>query len=138
MAGKPDLGKRSAKARLAGGVGRQPQETELETCPHEYVKSLFAGAASGMPAERATRGAAKRRPKLESRTLNDIISEVAPLAVPVRGRWMRLDHVGLRNAAWAVRNARWAGQDETMMVAWLCKEVNELLSAGEPVESVVP
>ena len=91
-----------------------------------------------MPAERATRGTAKRRPKLESRTLNSIVSGIAPLAVLIRGRWMSPDHTGLRNAAWAVRNARWAGQDETMMLAWLTEEVKRLLDLGEPVESLIP
>ena len=60
------------------------------------------------------------------------------LPVPVRGRWLQPDHVGLRNAAWGVRNARWAGQEEAMMLAWLCREVQLLLDVGEPVESVVP
>jgi len=37
-----------------------------------------------------------------------------------------------------VRNARWAGQDESKMIAWLVLEVRRLLNAGEPLKSIVP
>jgi hypothetical protein len=66
---------------------------------------------------------AGRPSKLESRTLNDIARGAVELPVPIRGRWLEVDHIGLRNAAWGVRNARWAGQDEARMIAWLCHEV---------------
>jgi hypothetical protein len=82
--------------------------------------------------------ASNQRTKLETRTLNSALGRTVELAVPIRGRWLRSDHVGLRNAAWAVRNARWAGQDEAMMIAWVCREVQTLLDGGERLESVVP
>ena len=44
----------------------------------------------------------------------------------------------LRNAAWGVRNARWAGQDENNMIAWLVFEMRRVMEAGELLESVVP
>lgn len=56
----------------------------------------------------------------------------------VRGRWLLPESVQMRNAAWWVRNARWAGQDEAKMIAWLVLEVRRRLVAGEPLESVVP
>ena len=93
--------------------------------------------AEGVAAQRLPRSAAERRPKLETRTLN-ILQPEGGLPVPLRGRWLAPNHVALRNAAWGVRNARWAGQDETMMIAWLCREVRALLEGGEPIESVVP
>lgn len=98
---------------------------------------LHYSVSPGAPAQRAPRGAVKRRPNLESRTLNSV-ADISGLPVPVRGQWLRPDHVGLRNAAWGVRNARWAGQDENKMIAWLCREVKQVLEAGEPIESVVP
>jgi len=60
------------------------------------------------------------------------------LPVIVRGRWLLLNHGPLRNAAWGVRNARWAGQDEDKMIAWLVYEFRRLLDGGEPLESLVP
>ena len=92
---------------------------------------------AGEHAQRARRRGAGRLSKLESRTLNGRTGAIEH-PVPIRGRWLRPDHTGLRNAAWGVRNARWAGQDEAMMLAWLCSEARQLLIAGEPVESVVP
>jgi hypothetical protein len=69
-------------------------------------------------------------PNLESRTLNDIVRGAIELPVPIRGRWLEVDHVGVRNAAWAVRNARWAGQDESRMIGWFCQEVRRVLDGG--------
>jgi hypothetical protein len=44
----------------------------------------------------------------------------------------------LRNAAWLVRNARWAGVREDQAVARLTLAVVVLMEQGEPIESVVP
>ena len=68
----------------------------------------------------------------------DELAVPSELPVILRGRWQRPDHTGFRNAAWAVRNARWAGQDENRMIAWLVLEFRGLVERGEPLESVVP
>ena len=60
------------------------------------------------------------------------------LPVIVRGRWLQEDHYKLRNAVWGLRNARWAGQDEQQMLAWVVFEFRRLLDGGEPLESLVP
>jgi len=71
------------------------------------------------------------------RSLPTLLDE-RTLPVIVRGRWMQTDHTELRNAAWGVRNGRWAGQDEDRMLAWLVDEVRRLHDSGEPLESLVP
>jgi len=85
------------------------------------------------------RGAAKRRSKLEVRTLNGQVAERIELPVPMWGRWVRDERYQLLgNSAWFVRNHRSAGCDENEAVAKHCLAVRLLLEGGEPVESVVP
>ena len=61
------------------------------------------------------------------------------LPVLIRGRWFQDDrYAELRNAAWLVRNCRWAGWEEGDALSRLTLAVKMLLDEGEPVESVVP
>jgi len=80
--------------------------------------------------------AARRPARLEYWTLKN---KIADFPVPIRGRWFSDPrYLGLRNAAWGLRNGRWAGQSEELMLAWVCAEVIALLTAGEPPEAVIP
>jgi hypothetical protein len=60
-----------------------------------------------------------------------------PLYPIVRGRWMRASYVGIRNAAWFVRNSRMTGQGSDDMLALLCAQVRRVLDSGEPLENVI-
>lgn len=79
------------------------------------------------------------RPRLEIRTLKDNNGQIYGLPEPIFGRWFMDDrYVDLRNAAWLVRNARWANVAEAQAIARLTLAVDLLMRQGEPLESVVP
>lgn len=81
----------------------------------------------------------RRGPRLEIRTLNAKHGKIEVLPVIIRGRWLQDDRYGdLRNAAWLVRNARWAGVGEGEAVARLTLEAIILCEQGEPLQSLIP
>jgi hypothetical protein len=92
-------------------------------------------AAKGGAAKLPGRGA-ERRPNLETRTLNQ-------RRIPyyggyrMRGRWLSDRYVGLRNAAWAVRNSRVSGEFNPLALRLVVAEAKTLLSDGEGLEDLV-
>lgn len=128
-----------AGERSRSGYGAGLGSGGLRRRATAYVKPFAKRVASRGGAQRAPRGAAERRTKLEIRTLNGQIREQVELPVPVRGRWITDQrYADLRNAAWFVRNFRMVGHDDNIAIAKLCYAVWVLFENGEPVESVVP
>lgn len=89
----------------------------------------------GGQAQRPARGA-KRRTNLETRTLND-------RRIPyhgqyrMRGRWLSHDYTRLRNAAWAVRNARVGAVNNPLALRLALAESERLIASGEPLWDVL-
>ena len=55
----------------------------------------------------------------------------------MRGRWMQPGYTGLRNAAWAVRNARVANDQNPLALKLVLAEAERLLQQGEPMWDVL-
>jgi hypothetical protein len=110
----------------------------FEVAPGRGV--LLFGSAwvkeAGEAAQPPARGGAKRRPNLERRTLN---ARRIPYAgsYPIRGRWLLDPYSGLRNAAWAVRNARVANDLNPAALDMALREAEGLLAKGEPLRDVL-
>lgn len=57
---------------------------------------------------------------------------------PIRGRWFKeTRYVGLRNAAWIVRNSRQGQGNNPLALKVVVAEAGRLLEAGEPLSDVV-
>lgn len=85
------------------------------------------------------RGAAKRPPKLEIRTLNEDQGQRIPYSgeYPKRGKWATDRYTRLRNAAWAVRNSRTGANFNPLALHLVLKESESLVAAGEPLRDVL-
>lgn len=55
----------------------------------------------------------------------------------MRGRWLSPSYTGLRNAAWAARNARVANDLNPLALKLVVAEAERLLSAGEALADVL-
>ena len=88
----------------------------------------------GEGTQRTARGA-KRRPNLETRTLNGRIRYHGVYAM--RGRWASLEYVGLRNAAWAVRNSRAGAGFNPLALKLVLAEAERLAAGGESLWDVL-
>jgi len=104
--------------------------------------SLWVQDSAGRAAERHDRGGAKRRPKLERRTLND--TQSVPSAggrfdgYALAGRWYKVAAYGpLRNSAWMVRNSRHGQANNPAALRLVVAEVGRLVAAGERLPDVV-
>ena len=58
-------------------------------------------------------------------------------AYGMRGRWLLPDYTGLRNAAWAVRNARVANDLNPLALKLVVAEAQVLLRGGERLGDVL-
>jgi hypothetical protein len=55
----------------------------------------------------------------------------------MRGRWLTADYVGLRNAAWAVRNSRAGASFNPLALRMVLGEAERLVEGGEPLWDVL-
>jgi hypothetical protein len=55
----------------------------------------------------------------------------------MRGRWLTPGYTGLRNAAWAVRNARVASYQNPLALKLVLSEALTLMRRGEPLQDVL-
>ncbi len=97
---------------------------------------LFGSLVQNAPAGGVAPGGAKRRPNLETRTLNDRRTPYHG-AYPLRGRWLSDDYVGLRNAAWAVRNSRTGANFNPLALRLVLAEAERLVCSGEPLLDIL-
>ena len=88
----------------------------------------------GEGAQRTARGA-KRRPNLETRTLNGRIPYHGVYAM--RGRWTCEGYTRLRNAAWAVRNSRAGAGFNPLALKLVLAEAERLTRGGEELWDVL-
>lgn len=58
-------------------------------------------------------------------------------AYGVRGKWLTVPYTGLRNAAWAVRNARVANDLNPLALKLVVAEAEALLRSGETLSDVL-
>ena len=56
---------------------------------------------------------------------------------PLSGRWLKDPYTGLRNAAWAVRNARLASHQNPLALQLVLTEAERLIGAGESLRDVL-
>ena len=56
---------------------------------------------------------------------------------PLRGRWLTAEYTGLRNAAWAVRNARVGSELNPQALRLVLAEAHALLKRGEDLSDVL-
>jgi len=110
------------------------------------VQLLFGSAWEDERVKEPRRGAvqrpalgAKRRTNLETRTLNGQRSRAIPYhgRYPMSGRWLSEDYPMLRNAAWAVRNARVGNEFNPLALRLVVAEAEMLMSRGEELYSVI-
>jgi hypothetical protein len=78
---------------------------------------------------------AKRRTNLETRTLNGWIRYHGVYAM--RGGWTAGDYLGLRNAAWAVRNSRAGAEFNPLALKLVLADAGRLVGSGEPLWNVL-
>jgi len=55
----------------------------------------------------------------------------------MRGRWLSDEYVGLRNAAWAVRNSRVGAAFNPLAIRLVLAEATRLTESGEPLWDVL-
>jgi len=55
----------------------------------------------------------------------------------MRGRWLADDYIGLRNAAWAIRNSRTGAAFNPLAPRLVLGEAESLMARGEPLRDVL-
>ena len=82
-----------------------------------------------------------RRNSLRASARRTLVRRGEPIpyygAYPLRGRWLTADYTGLRNAAWAVRNARISNDLNPLALKLVLAEAQSLVSRGEALGDVL-
>ena len=141
---------REGRRRDTGGSRNKPNRAHTSTASSGRGLAGTGQAASSTPARDAPGNPSEKGCSVpggdnlpETQNVSSRAARLAQSLIPysgsylMRGRWLAPEYTGLRNAAWAVRNARVANDLNPLALKLVVAEAGALLRAGEELADVL-